>query len=105
MSSKNFVPVVYKAGFTTGTTVTTSSVSAAISIPLDANGTTARHLMLSATAACHINLSNSTGTSATAGDLMVQAGDRLCLDSRGATAISYIQDSASGKLNIAPLEA
>ncbi len=98
-----YVPVVYKAGVTVGTTVATSSVSANVAIPVDATGNNPRRIMLSSTAAAHVRLCSTSATTATTGDLMIGVHP-LCIDSSGAAYVAYIQDSATGNLNIAPVE-
>lgn len=105
MDRKQYIPVVYRAGITTGTTVTSSSASANVAIPTDATGNNPKRLYLiaSATPGVHIKLCTSSGTSATAGDLLINATP-LVLDAVGAEFVAYIQEGAAAKLNIAPVE-
>lgn len=98
-----YIPVVYKAGVTTGTTVTSSSASAQVAIPADATGNNPKRIMLTATGNVHVKLGTTSAVSAAAGDLMIGTLP-ICLDSSGASNIAYLQETAGAKLTIAPVE-
>lgn len=100
-----YVPVVYKAGITSGTTVTSSSVSANVAMPVDATGANPKRIQVvcDKTPGVHIKLVTTGAATATASDLMINQTN-VFLDSSGAAFIAYIQETAGAKLNITPVE-
>ena len=96
---------IYATGVTTGSTVTSGAASANVAIPNNANGSTARAVVLTAgaNAGVHVKLGIDNTVTATANDLMIGA-QPVVIMTRGAGWIAYIQETASTKLNIAPLE-
>lgn len=101
--SQKLAQIFYKSGITTGTTVTSAAGSANVAIPNDAGGSTARHVMLVSTGTVHVKFGIDATVTATANDFMVGTAP-VFLDTRGAAYIAYIQEAASSKLNIAPVE-
>lgn len=101
----NRAQVIYAAGVTTGNTVTSGAASANVAIPNNANGTTARAVVLTASVAggVHVKLGIDNTVTATANDLLIGA-DPIVINTRGWAWIAYIQEATAAKLNIAPLE-
>jgi hypothetical protein len=87
----------------TGTQVTTSGTSSATAIPNDGNGTKAKWVRLQALATCYVRPGFS-GTTAVVGDILLSTGEALILDVQGFTHIAAIQETASAKFNITPLD-
>jgi len=81
----------------------TSGTSARIAIPTASSGEIPRYIRVSATAAARVRLGGATVT-AVGSDALVQPADAMILSTNGSTYIAAIQDSAAGKVNIAPLE-
>lgn len=85
----------------TGTTITTSGVSAAATIPNNSANSVPRFVYVAATAAAYVHF----GATSTAGDMLIQPGDAQVLTvPKGVTQISAIQVSAAGVVQISPLE-
>lgn len=101
--NNGFQRVIYTTGITTGTTVTSGASSAVAAIPNDSSGGTSSRIMLSSTGTVHVKIGVGTGISATSNDLMIGATP-VVLNCRGNDHIAYIQESASAKLNVAPVE-
>ena len=87
----------------TGVQVTSSGSSARVAIPNAADGNPARHLRVQALATAYVRPCNSTGV-ATANDILVTPNEQVILNVQGFTHIAYIQETASAKINITPLE-
>lgn len=88
----------------TGVTVTTTiSTSANGTIPNTSAATKARYVRIAATGTCYVRLTVSAGTAVTT-DAMVLPGSPLILETIGYTHYAVIDDGASVKVNIAPLE-
>lgn len=88
----------------TGANITTGAASASVPIPTAQSGEIPRYVYVTATAAAHVRLGTAAVT-ALATDLMVQPGDSAILAvPRGMTNIAAIQDTAAGRVNVAPLE-
>lgn len=88
----------------TGANLTTGAASVAVAIPTDSAGNVPRLIRVSATAAAHVAL-GPVGRTALVTDLMVMPSDAITLSvPRGFTHVCAIQDTATGTVNIAPLE-
>jgi hypothetical protein len=84
--------------------IATSGTSARIAIPTASSGEIPRYIRVSSTNAARIRLGTST-VAALATDTLVQPADAMILQvPQGVTHIAAIQDSAAGKVNVAPLE-
>jgi 1-aminocyclopropane-1-carboxylate deaminase/D-cysteine desulfhydrase-like pyridoxal-dependent ACC family enzyme len=86
--------------FATGVTITTGATSASASIPNCANGTKPKYIRVASTASAYVKI----GTTAVAGDVLVQPGDSIVLAVAGASTIAAIQVSAAGTVQVSPLE-
>lgn len=87
-----------------GTTVTTGAASARVAIPVASDGNVPRFIRVAATTESYIRVGNSS-VAATTNDTMVQPADCVILQiPAGVTNIAYIQGTATGKVNIMPLE-
>ena len=86
-----------------GNTVTTAVTSAAIAIPVNANGTRPYYVRIAATNESYIQIGPSTVT-ATINSMLVQPADNVILAVGGATHIAYIWGTVAGRVNIIPLE-
>jgi hypothetical protein len=95
--------VLYDAGKTVGSTVTSGGTSANTAIPTNSNGTTARAVLLTSTGTVHVKAGIDNTVAATANDLMIGTTP-VAISTRGMAYIAYIQESSAAKLNIAPLE-
>jgi hypothetical protein len=97
----------YAGGFITvnaiGTTVTTGAASANVAIPTDSSGNLPRYIRISATTESYVRLGVA-GVVATANGLLIQPADSEVVSVNGNTFIAHIQGTASGKVNITPLE-
>lgn len=84
--------------------IATSGTSSRIAIPAASSGEIPRYIRVSSTVAARVRLGISTVT-AVGSDVLVQPADAMILQvPQGVTHIAAIQDSAAGKVNIAPLE-
>lgn len=93
------------AGLATGVTVTTGAASAQQTLPPGSAGVIPRFIRVSATTESYIKLGVA-GVAATTNDFMVQPADAAILAvPNGITTLAYIQGTAVGKVNIAPVEA
>ena len=103
MSYNNNVGFIV-AGISAGATVTTGAASAFVAIPTVQGNVTPRFIRVSATTESYVRLGTSSVV-ATTNDLLVQPSDCLMLAiPNGITHIAYIQGTATGKVNIAPME-
>lgn len=84
--------------------IATSGTSARIAIPTASSGEVPRYIRVSSTVAARVRIGTST-VAALATDTLVQPADAMILQvPQGVTHIAAIQDSAAGKVNVAPLE-
>ena len=86
-----------------GIQVTSAGTSARTAIPVAADGNATRHVRVQALASAYVRPCNSTGA-ATANDILVTPNEQVILNVQGCTHIAYIQETASAKINITPLE-
>jgi hypothetical protein len=86
-----------------GTQVTSSGSSARVAIPAAADGNAARHVRIQALATAYVRPCNSSGA-ASVNDILVTPSDEVILNVQGFTHIAYLQETASAKINITPLE-
>lgn len=87
-----------------GSTVTTGAASAAQAIPVANDGNRPRFIRIAATVESYVKLGTS-GVVATTNDILVQPADAVILQvPTGVTHVGYIQGTATGKVNITPLE-
>lgn len=96
------------AGFVTITAVgfsaATGAASASSAIPVASDGNRPRFIRVAARNECYVKLGTS-GVAATANDILVQPADSVILSvPSGITHIAYIQGTAAGQVNVAPLE-
>ncbi len=87
----------------TGTQVTTGAASASAAIPNAADGGKARRVLLCSPGNCYVR-AGASGVTATVNDLLIAANHPIVLNVRGYTHIAYLQETATAKLNITPLE-
>jgi hypothetical protein len=86
-----------------GASITTSGVSASVSIPNASSGERPRYIRVAATVAACVRLG--TAPTATTADTQIQPGDALIMMVPGGiTSIAAIQVSAAGSVQISPLE-
>lgn len=87
-----------------GAVVNSGAVSAQVAIPTASSGEIPRYIRVAATAAASVRLGKTTAT-ATVADTQVQPGDAITLMvPSGLDVIAVIQVSATGKVQISPLE-
>lgn len=86
-----------------GATVTTGAASANVAIPNDSAGNLPRYIRIAATVESYVKVGNAS-VAATTNDIMVQPADAVILAVSGAVKVAYIQGTATGKVNILPLE-
>jgi P pilus assembly chaperone PapD len=87
-----------------GTTVTTGAASASVAVPVDSSGNQPNYVRIAATVESYVKIGGGTPT-ATANDIMVQPADAIILQvPRVASKVAYIQGTATGKVNITPLD-
>lgn len=103
MAMDDFITVV-----NAGTTITTGAASANAAVPNAGDGTPARYVRVSATAACYVRLGKDNTVTASNTGILVQPADAVILmvpvQSSGTPYIAAIQESAAGKCNVVPLE-
>jgi hypothetical protein len=99
MSNRNFPAM--NIGATGATVTTTISTSANGTIPNTSAGTKARYVRVASTV--YVRLTVGAGTAVTT-DAMVTSGSPLILETLGYSHYAVIDDGASVKVNIAPLE-
>lgn len=87
----------------TGITVTTAATSAQTAIPTDSAGNLPRYIRIAATAESYVKL-GPTGVAATTNDLLVQPADSVIVSVGNAGFFAVIQGTASGKVNVVPLD-
>ena len=86
-----------------GVQVTSAGASARVAIPNAADGNPARHLRIQALATAYVRPCNSTGN-ATANDILVTPNEQVILNVQGFTHVAYLQETASAKISLTPLE-
>ncbi len=87
----------------TGTTVTSSGVSASMAIPNAADGNRARFVRVQATGLAHVKPGGS-DVACTVNDLMVSGSEALILSVKPFTHIAYLEETVGAKLTITPVE-
>lgn len=86
-----------------GTTVTSSGSTARVAIPVRSDTTKAAYVRIQATGFVYIQCGDST-VAATTSSMMVSANEGIYLMVKGCTHIAYLQETASAKVNITPIE-
>lgn len=86
-----------------GTAITTSGTSASAALPVNAAGNPPVFVRVAATAAAYVRLGVSSAT-AVAGDILVQPGDAVILQTSGSTHIAAIQVTSAGVVQVSPME-
>ena len=88
----------------TGATIATTGVSASVTIPNDSSGNLPSYIRVVATAAACVRMGRTTATAVTT-DTQIQPGDALIMQvPKGYDKIAAIQVTASGIVQISPLE-
>lgn len=87
----------------TGVNLTTGAASVSSALPNNSAGLPPRYVVVTATAAAHIRFGKIAAT-AIATDLMIVPGMGMLLDVKGFDFVAAIQDTATGTVNIAPVE-
>lgn len=88
----------------TGAVITTSAASAQVAIPKASSGEFPRYIRVAATAPACVRLGKSVATAVTT-DIQIQPGDAVILAvPLGLDTIAAVQVSASGSVQISPLE-
>lgn len=87
----------------TGNTVTAGASSATVAIPNDSQGRRARLVRLQVTGNLYVKFGVA-GITATGNDMLLSPNFDVLVNCMQHTTIAYIQESASAKLNITPLE-
>ena len=98
----------FNGGFLTimsvGFTAATGAASASTAIPVNSGGSRPNYIRVAAINESYVKLGVS-GVTATTNDILVQPSDCVVLQvPAGVTHIAYIQGTAAGKVNVAPLE-
>ena len=88
----------------TGVTKTSGATSANVAIPNTVDGNRAKVVRLTSTALVHVKFGVDNTVAATADDLLIGPGDGVNVNCKQWAFIAYIQETASAKLNITPLE-
>ena len=86
-----------------GASITTSGSSASVAIPNTASGTPPRYVLVTCTAAAYIRPGDSSVTASTT-DIILQPNYTLKLTIAGNTNLAALQVSATGKVNVMPVE-
>ena len=99
---------IYGGGFLTvtaaGFSAATGAASASTAIPNASDGNRPRYVRVAARNECYVKLGTS-GVTATTNDILVQPADSVILAvPNGITHIAYIQGTATGQVNVVPLE-
>ena len=87
----------------TGMTVVAGATAASTPIPNASDGNRARVVRLMVTGNLYVKFSKG-GTAATVNDMLLSPNFDVLIDCKQFDTISYIQETASAKLNITPLE-
>lgn len=87
----------------TGAQVTAGASSAVVAIPNDAQGGRARVVRLQSTGNAYVRPGFS-GTTCTVNDALLGPNESLVLNVKGFTHVAYLQETASAKINITPVE-
>ena len=92
------------AALVDGVTVTTGAASAQQTIPNGSANVLPRFIRIASTTESYVKLGVA-GVTATTNSVLVQPADALILAvPNGVTTVAYIQGTATGKVNITPLE-
>ena len=86
-----------------GASITTSGVTASVSIPVNAAGNAPRYVYIACTAAAHIR-AGAASVTATTTDLLLNNFGGIVLNVAGCTTIAAIQNASAGTVKIVPLE-
>lgn len=87
-----------------GFSAATGAASASSAIPNASDGSRPRYVRVAARNECYVKLGTS-GVTATTNDILVQPADSVILAvPNGITHIAYIQGTATGQVNVVPLE-
>lgn len=87
-----------------GFSAATGAASASTAIPNASDGNRPRYVRVAARNECYVKLGTS-GVTATTNDILVQPADSVILAvPNGITHIAYIQGTATGQVNVVPLE-
>lgn len=87
----------------TGAQVTAGASSAVVAIPNDAQGSRARVVRLQSTGNVYVR-PGFNGTTCTVNDALLGPNEGLVLNVKPFTHIAYLQETASAKINITPVE-
>lgn len=87
----------------TGATVTSSGTSASVAIPNNAAGVRARVVRLQCTGNVYVKFTSGAGT-CTNQDMLLSPNYDVMVHCKNFDTISYLQETASAKLNITPME-
>jgi hypothetical protein len=98
----------YNGGFIVVTAVgfsaATGAASARSAIPVDGSGNKPNYVRVAARNECYFKIGDSSVT-ATVNDVLVQNADAVIIQvPKAATHIAYIQGTAAGQINVAPLD-
>ncbi len=88
----------------TGSIISFNATSAVVGIPNGGGAQVPKYIRLVATAPCYVKLGTSAGTTAAAGDMMIQPADSMVVRSIGLTHVAAVQVSGPGVLQISPIE-
>jgi hypothetical protein len=86
-----------------GAGATTGASSATIAIPNDGSGSPANRVIVTVQGATYVTAGSSSAT-ATTGDVIVNAGSPLVLDTHGQTHIAHLQLTAAQRITVTPVE-
>lgn len=87
-----------------GTSLASGAVSAGAAIPNEASGNRPRFVRVAATAALYFRFGQGGVPTAVAGDILVQPGDAVVLNTNGSTHFAVLQVAAAGVVVVTPLE-
>jgi hypothetical protein len=87
----------------TGIQVSSGAASAVVAIPTNAAGKIPKHVRLQSTGNAYVRPGGS-GTTCTVNDFLLSPNNDNVLDVANFTHIAYLQETASAKINITPLE-
>lgn len=91
-------------GHAAGADITTGAASARIAIPVCSSGEVPRFIRVACTVAARFRL-GTVAITAGAADVLLMPNDALTMTvPLGVTHIAAIQDTAAGKVNVAPME-
>jgi hypothetical protein len=98
-----FEAITYIGG---GTQVTSGAASANVAIPTTTSGKTARFVAVQTvgTTYAYVKFGPTNTVTATASDFPVSSNELRIFDVTGQSFMAYIQETASAKINICPIE-